>query len=244
MYPSLLTSIYKIQALFQEETTQMHANTLKVSPYPPTLNSLKNSHRHTPQMNRQPVQHPGGRLMPQQPSKTVSTTLKNEMKKSVFFFFFFLSSFLYLLMHHATPPPSHPTHPMPFTLTPNHHPKARKHAPGKSLPLYLELTQKHPPTYSPAKWMTCAARERVMDATTVKNGTHCTQKQNEKKSKFYFTFFLYLLNALPHTSSRQLPLSLTHDNNNDPLAHFQPPCSITQHLRSLTPSPTMTTTTA
>jgi hypothetical protein len=60
------------------------------------------------------------------------------------------------------------------------HPKVHKRAPGKSPP-HLELTKKHPQTYSTAKWTTHAAPKRAMDATTVKNGTHHTQKRHEKK---------------------------------------------------------------
>jgi hypothetical protein len=37
--------------------------------------------------------------------------------------------------------------------------------------------------------MTHAAPERVMDATTVKNGIYHTQKQNKKKVSFILPFF-------------------------------------------------------
>jgi hypothetical protein len=68
-----------------------------------------------------------------------------------------------------------------------------------------------------------------MDAT-VKNGTHCTQKQNKTKSKFYFTFFLYLLNTLPHTSSPQLPLP--HNTTTTLLPHpmITTPCVTTSEV--------------
>jgi hypothetical protein len=84
-------------------------------------------------------------------------------------------------MHHATPPPSHPTHPMPFSLSPpTTTPKCTNALQVSPYP-HLELTQKHPQTYSPAEWTTHAAPKRMMDATTIENCTHHTQKQNEKK---------------------------------------------------------------
>jgi hypothetical protein len=103
---------------FQEETTQMHTNALKVSPYPPTLNSLKNIPRHTPWPNRRPVQHPGGQWMPQL-SRTARMMPENKTKKKcVCFFFHFLCIYW---MYLTTAPSSHMAHPTPSLRPPSLH---------------------------------------------------------------------------------------------------------------------------
>jgi hypothetical protein len=141
---SSITDLYLHDTgFFQEETSQIYANALKVSNSPPTLNSLKSFHRHALWPNGQPAQHPWGQQMPLQLGST-PTTPKNKQKKVSIL----CSCFLYLLMHSTTPPPSHLTHPTPFSLspltsiTPQHDHNMCKHTYGEVPSSHLKLTNK------------------------------------------------------------------------------------------------------